>query len=55
MSDKKENVRMLIEAGKARGYLTYDEVHQILPQDVLSGPGVDEIFDEVESLSLIHI
>ena len=49
MSDKKENVRMLIEAGKARGYLTYDEVHQILPQDVLSGPGVDEIFDEVES------
>ena len=37
------------EKRRGKGYLTYDEVHQILPQDVLSGPGVDEIFDEVES------
>ncbi|RME44344.1 MAG: RNA polymerase sigma factor RpoD [Deltaproteobacteria bacterium] len=38
-----KEVRKLISLGKERGYLTYDEVNDILPPDVLSSDQIDDV------------
>lgn len=49
-SDSKE-IRRLISVGKKRGYLTYEELNEALPDDVVSSDKVDEMiimFDELD-------
>jgi len=44
-----EELRELISKGKERGYLTYDELNEALPDDALSPDKLDDmitIFDE---------
>ncbi len=41
--DRKE-VKHLLELGKERGYLTYTEVNDFLPPDILSSQEIDEVF-----------
>ncbi|MEW5758346.1 MAG: RNA polymerase sigma factor RpoD [Candidatus Omnitrophota bacterium] len=41
----KQNTEKLIALGKQRGFLTYDEVNQILPEDATSVQEIDEVFD----------
>ena len=35
---KVDEVKQLITMGKEKGFLTYDEVNDILPPDIVSGP-----------------
>jgi RNA polymerase primary sigma factor len=40
---KSTDVKMLISMGKEKGYLTYDEVNDILPPDVVSPEHIDDL------------
>ena len=46
-----EDLRRLISIGKEKGYLTYDEVNNALPDDLVSSEKIDDmmmIFDEMD-------
>ncbi len=46
-----EDLRRLISIGKEKGYLTYDEVNSVLPDDLVSSEKIDDmmmIFDEMD-------
>ena len=45
IEDKYEGVRGLINLGKEKGYLLYDEVNDVLPDDIHSSEDLDNIFD----------
>jgi len=38
----KDAAQALIETGKERGYLTYDEINEVLPEDMLSPDQIDD-------------
>jgi RNA polymerase primary sigma factor len=40
---KNSDMKMLISVGKEKGYLTYDEVNDILPPDVVSPEHIDDL------------
>jgi RNA polymerase primary sigma factor len=42
-SNTSENIKKLLSLGKDKGYLTYDEVNDIIPEDVVSSEEIDEI------------
>ncbi len=42
IEEKYEEVRHLINLGKERGYLLYDEINDVLPEDVQSPGTVDD-------------
>ncbi len=47
----REDLRRLISIGKEKGYLTYDEVNSVLPDDLVSSEKIDDmmmIFDEMD-------
>ncbi len=44
IEDKYEGVRELINLGKEKGYLLYDEVNDVLPDDIHSSEDLDNIF-----------
>src|SRR5881628_1134190 len=44
IEDKYEEVRHLINLGREKGYLVYDEVNDILPEEVNSPEEIDDIF-----------
>ncbi|MFA5068662.1 MAG: RNA polymerase sigma factor RpoD [Candidatus Omnitrophota bacterium] len=41
-------IKELISLGKAKGYLTFDEINQILPEDVTSSEDIDEILSTLD-------
>ncbi len=46
-----EDLRRLISIGKEKGYLTYDEVNSVLPDELVSSERIDDmmmIFDEMD-------
>ena len=48
---KIQEVKQLITMGKEKGFLTYDEVNEILPSDIVSEEQIDDLmvmFDEME-------
>ena len=40
----KKNVEKIIALGKQKGYLTYDEVNDMLSEDISSSDDIDKIF-----------
>ena len=44
LEEKYAEVRQLIEIGKEKGYLLYDEVTDLLPPDITSSDELDELF-----------
>ena len=42
-NDKRAEVKQLISLGKEKGYLTYEEVHDVLPPDVVSPEHMDAL------------
>ena len=38
-----EEVQQLIDLGKEKGYLTYDEVNDILPEGLVSSDQLDDV------------
>ncbi len=48
IEDKYDQVRQLVNMGKERGYLLYDEVNDILPAEVHSSEEIDELLSTFE-------
>ena len=44
LEEKHDEVRQLIEIGKEKGYLLYDEVNELLPADITKSDDLDELF-----------
>jgi RNA polymerase primary sigma factor len=43
LEDKYDDIKKLIETGKEKGYLTYDQVNDLIPQDVHSPEDLDDL------------
>src|SRR6187549_3784819 len=41
--ERKDGVQQLIELGKSKGYLTYEEVNDALPTNVVSADQIDDV------------
>jgi len=41
----KKSLDKLIAIGKKKGYLTYDEVNDFLPEHIVSSDDIDEVFE----------
>jgi RNA polymerase primary sigma factor len=51
-SSKSAIVRKLIRAAKDKGYISYDEVNTILPEEVVSSEEIDEVFSALHSADI---
>jgi RNA polymerase primary sigma factor len=49
--DRKE-VKQLIDRGKQKGFLTYDEVNDALPSDIISSDTIDDLYTTLEDLDI---
>ena len=47
IEDKYDEVKQLISIGKEKGYLLYDEVNDLLPDDLESAADIAMLFDDV--------
>ncbi len=45
----KKSLDKLIAIGKKKGYLTYDEVNDVLPEDIVSSDDIDAIFETLNN------
>jgi RNA polymerase primary sigma factor len=45
-------VKALLEKGKERGFVTYDELNQVLPEDVVSPEKLDLVLQEMDDLGI---
>ncbi len=43
MKDKRTEVRQLISRGQEKGYLTYEEIHDVLPSNSVSSEQIDDL------------
>src|SRR2546428_13990489 len=48
IEEKYDQVRQLINMGKERGYLLYDEINDILPAEVHSSEEIDDLLSTFE-------
>ena len=44
IEEKYDEVRQLINIGKEKGYLLYDEVNELLPAEITSSEELDDLF-----------
>ncbi len=49
---EKDSVRQLVEIGKEKGYLTYDEINEILEEDFVESEHFEEIMDYLQSMNI---
>src|SRR5579859_4060233 len=47
LDDKYEDIKKLIDAGKEKGYLTYDQVNDLIPGDVHSPDDLDDLLTTI--------
>ncbi len=47
LDDKFDDIKKLIDAGKEKGYLTYDEVNDLIPHDVHSPDDLDDLITTI--------
>jgi len=52
IEEKYDEVRQLIQVGKEKGYLLYDEVNELLPSEVTSAEDLDELFNAFSSAGI---
>ena len=52
MEEKYEQVRQLIQTGKERGYLLYDELNDVLPAEVHSAEEVDGLLSTLDQFGI---
>jgi RNA polymerase primary sigma factor len=48
IDDKFGRLKQLMDAGKEKGYVLYDEVSELLPDDIAPGPELDEILVDLD-------
>jgi len=49
INPKYDRLKQLMEAGKEKGFVLYDEVNEILPDDMAGGPELDELLADLDS------
>ncbi len=47
IEDKAEQLKQLVRAGKTKGYVLYDEIDELLPNNYEGGPELDDILSEL--------
>src|SRR5678809_990580 len=47
LDDKFEDIKKLIDTGKEKGYLTYDQVNDLIPHDVHSPDDLDDLLTTI--------
>jgi len=47
LDDKFEDIKKLVDAGKEKGYLTYDQVNELIPHDVHSPEDLDDLLTTI--------
>ncbi len=47
LDDKYDDIKKLIDTGKEKGYLTYDQVNELIPQDVQSPDDLDDLLTTI--------
>jgi RNA polymerase primary sigma factor len=47
-----EKLNQLIKIGKEKGYLTYEELNEFLPPEVVSADQIDEIINKIEKMNI---
>ena len=47
LDDKFDDIKKLIDAGKEKGYLTYDEANDLIPNDIHSTDDLEELIDVI--------
>jgi len=47
LEDKFDDIKKLIDAGKEKGYLTYDEANELIPHDVHSAEDLDDLLTTI--------
>lgn len=52
IEEKYDEVRQLINIGKERGYLLYDEVNEMLPSEITSSDELDDLFNTFGSAGI---
>ena len=52
LEEKYDEVRQLIQVGKEKGYLLYDEVNELLPAEITSSDELDELFTTLGNNSI---
>ena len=49
---KHDPIKSLIEKGKEAGYLTYEEINRKLPEGVIGGEELDDLFGTLEDMGI---
>src|SRR6476646_264738 len=52
IEEKYDEVRQLINIGKEKGYLLYDEVNELLPAEITSSEELDDLFNQFGSAGI---
>jgi len=52
LEEKYDEVQKLIDTGKEKGYLLYDEVNELLPSDITSSDELDDLFSTFGSAGI---
>jgi RNA polymerase primary sigma factor len=52
IEEKYDEVRQLIQVGKEKGYLLYDEVNELLPSEITSSEELDDLFNAFGSAGI---
>jgi RNA polymerase primary sigma factor len=52
IEEKYDEVRQLINVGKEKGYLLYDEVNELLPSEITSSEDLDDLFNAFGSAGI---
>ena len=52
VEEKYSSVKQLIELGKEKGYLLYDEVNELLPSEITSSDELDDLFSTFGSAGI---
>ena len=47
LEDKFDDIKKLIDTGKEKGYLTYDQVNDLIPHDVHSPEDLDDLLTTI--------
>jgi len=47
--EKYGRLKRLMDAGREKGYLLYDEINDVLPDEVAGGPALDELLADLDS------
>ncbi len=47
LEDKYDDIKKLVDAGKEKGYLTYDQVNEFIPHDVVSPEDLDDLLTTI--------